>query len=71
MHERGARVPSLRRLYEKGPYFTNGSAPTIEDVVRSARFRKAGFVHHATEQVGGEALEEAEIAAVVAFIDLL
>ena len=32
VHEKGARVPSLRRLYKKHPYFTNGSASSLDDV---------------------------------------
>ncbi|WP_234022612.1 hypothetical protein [Sorangium cellulosum] len=38
VHEQGARVPSLRRLYKKKPYFTNGSAKTLRDVLERARF---------------------------------
>ncbi|WP_438022335.1 hypothetical protein [Sorangium sp. So ce233] len=38
VHEEGARVPSLRRLYKKRPYFTNGSAKTLRDVLERARF---------------------------------
>jgi cytochrome c peroxidase len=83
VHERGARVPSLRRLYKKRPYFTNGSAQSLADVVRSARYRRTGFEHHAAgvddgmgPGAGADAdsskrLDEPTIAAIVAFIDLL
>lgn len=33
VHERGARVPSLRRLHKKRPYFTNGSAENLDVVL--------------------------------------
>ncbi|WP_437874596.1 hypothetical protein [Sorangium sp. So ce513] len=42
VHEEGARVPSLRRLYKKRPYFTNGSARTLRDVLERARFAAPG-----------------------------
>ncbi|WP_438014014.1 hypothetical protein WMF18_24175 [Sorangium sp. So ce315] len=42
VHEQGARVPSLRRLYKKRPYFTNGSARTLRDVLERARFAAPG-----------------------------
>jgi hypothetical protein len=45
VHEKGARVPSLRRLYKKHPYFTNGSAGSIDDVLLRARFPPNGFQH--------------------------
>jgi hypothetical protein len=45
VHEKGARVPSLRRLYKKHPYFTNGSATSLEDVLVRARFLPNGFQH--------------------------
>jgi hypothetical protein len=47
VHENGARVPSLRRLYKKHPYFTNGSAGTLDDVLARARFLPSGFLHDA------------------------
>jgi hypothetical protein len=37
VHQQGTRVPSLRRLALKPRYFTNGSAPSLEDVLE--RFR--------------------------------
>jgi hypothetical protein len=49
VHEKGARVPSLRRLYKKHPYFTNGSADTLEDVLERARFFPSGFQHALTK----------------------
>ncbi len=68
VHEDGARVPSLRRLYKKHPYFTNGSAPDLPAVVERARFSGGAFFHSAKE---GEALSAKEQASLLAFLDLL
>jgi hypothetical protein len=71
VHELGARVPSLRRLYKKRPYFTNGSAKTLRDVLDRARFGGAlGFFHDGAP-AGLEALSEQEKGALEAFLDLL
>jgi hypothetical protein len=35
LHASGTRVPALRRLYKKWPYFTNGSAKSLADVLDS------------------------------------
>lgn len=69
--ERGARVPSLRRLSRKVPYFTNGSSPTLRDVLR--RFRVAGpsGLHAAIEgdrDIGTRPLSEPEIDALLALL---
>ena len=40
VNEHGARVVSLRRLYKKHPYFTNGSAPEIRRRPRSRALRR-------------------------------
>jgi hypothetical protein len=69
VHERGARVPSLRRLYKKRPYFTNGSASDIATVLRRVRVRDAELSHD--EGSGGTGLDEATARALAAFIDLL
>jgi hypothetical protein len=45
VHPEGARVPSLRRLYKKHPYFTNGSAPTLAAVLERVRFTGDTFWH--------------------------
>jgi len=77
VHERGARVPSLRRLYKKRPYFTNGSAPDIDDVLARARFLPSGFWHEApqTERSpvpeAGTALDDRSRSALRSFLDLL
>ncbi|WP_437923577.1 hypothetical protein WMF37_31720 [Sorangium sp. So ce291] len=86
VHEDGARVPSLRRLYKKRPYFTNGSASTLRDVLERARFaapgseRAAGapaavpaaFFHDgAPAGEGLAALDPGAIEALLAFLNLL
>ncbi|HTQ02475.1 MAG TPA: hypothetical protein VMI54_01420 [Polyangiaceae bacterium] len=43
----GTRIPSLRRLYLKRPYFTNGSARSLAAVLERARFSDRGFFHAA------------------------
>jgi hypothetical protein len=53
VHEKGARVPSLRRLYKKHPYFTNGSADTLDDVLERARFLPSGFQHDVPNPIDG------------------
>ena len=68
VHERGTRVPPLRRLYKKRPYFTNGSAPDLDDVLRRARVRAGGFAH---DGATGELLDEPSQEALRAFLDLL
>jgi len=45
VHESGTRVPSLRRAAAKWPHFTNGSADTLLEVVRRARFDSDRFFH--------------------------
>ncbi|MFQ5747670.1 MAG: hypothetical protein ACE5HF_10715, partial [Gemmatimonadota bacterium] len=35
----GARVPSLRRVASKAPYFTNGSSPDLRSVLERFRYR--------------------------------
>ncbi len=60
VHELGARVPSLRRLYKKRPYFTNGSAKTLRDVLDRARFGGAPGFFHDGAPAGLEALSEQE-----------
>ena len=84
VHDDGARVPSLRRLYKKRPYFTNGSAKSLEEVLARARFTSAadcgraacgasadGFWHEAPGGAPGDALDERARAAVLRFLDLL
>jgi hypothetical protein len=74
VHDLGARVPSLRRLYKKYPYFTNGSAKSIEEVLARARFvgpGDSGFLHEGPGDVLGDALDERARAALLRFLDIL
>lgn len=43
---KGARVPSLRRVSEKYPYFTNGSSRDLRSVLERFRYRNATAWHH-------------------------
>jgi hypothetical protein len=71
VHPEGTRVPSLRRLYRKRPYFTNGSSADLASVLARARVMPDGFLHDAAPGSGGEPLDPGERAAVLAFLDLL
>jgi hypothetical protein len=79
VHEKGARVPSLRRLYKTRPYFTNGSASSLEDVLAGARFLPDGFQHalsggavSVTDGQGAETtLDAPSRGALLAFLKLL
>ncbi len=67
VHPDGPRVPSLRRLSVKRPYFTNGSAPDLEAVLRAVDlgppFRHAPGGTHPLSPQQRESLQ--------AFIELL
>ena len=65
-----ADVPSLRRLYKKRPYFTNGSAADLEDVLRRAGFSGGLFLHGGAADDTGK-LDSASRTALLAFLDLL
>jgi hypothetical protein len=76
VHEQGARVPSLRRLYKKWPYLTNGSATELGQVLEWARFggtEEAPVFYHrgAPPEAGLAALDEGEREAILAFLALL
>jgi cytochrome c peroxidase len=68
----GTRVPSLRRLYLKRPYLTNGSATTLENVLEQVRVSPTAFEHQrradAAELVPLAADERGEL---LAFLRLL
>jgi len=72
VHELGARTPSLRRLYAKWPYFTNGSALSVVQVLQRARFDEARFFHAEAEPNGPmKTFTESEVTDLAAFLDLL
>lgn len=66
VHAEGARTTSLRRLYKKRPYFTNGAALDLDGALRAVRLRP--FSHAGGE---GERLSDADVAALRAFLDVL
>ena len=67
----GTRTPSLRRLYLKRPYLTNGSAPTLDAVVATARFGDDAFSHAASVEQGERSLTSEEQRALSAFLRIL
>lgn len=72
VHPEGARVPSLRRLYKKHPYFTNGSAASLGDLLSRARFGERVFFHDgAPPDLELRALSLEERAVLEAFLRLL
>jgi hypothetical protein len=70
VNEKGARVVSLRRLYKKYPYFTNGSARSLATVLDRARLTPTQFFHDAAPE-GASPLADDEKSALAAFLDLL
>jgi hypothetical protein len=70
VNEKGARVVSLRRLYKKYPYFTNGSAKSLASVLDRASFAGGVFFHDGAP-AGAIGLAGAEKTALAAFLDLL
>lgn len=46
VHRAGARVPSLRRVQQKFPLFTNGSSPTLRHLLARFRYRELTAWHH-------------------------
>ena len=72
VHERGARVPSLRRLYKKRPYFTGGGAGSLDELLEQVAFEAGRFFHRGRPGRSDlERLREWERVALAAFLDLL
>ena len=69
VHERGARITSLRRLALKPRYFTNGSASDLEEVLGRFTETSAGALHDAPS--GSTALPAPTRRALAAFLRLL
>jgi cytochrome c peroxidase len=72
VYDDGARVSPLRRLYKKWPYFTNGSAKSLTELLEHFAWGAAGTFHDAAP--AGEALTRLtadERSALRAFLDLL
>jgi hypothetical protein len=70
VHPKGARTSSLRRLELKRPYFTNGSARRLPDVLSAAGWQGEAFFH-ARAPDASERLSEDEQVALLAFLRLL
>ena len=72
VHASGARVPPLRRLYKKWPYFTKGSARSLAEVLdRFASSPTTTFHDGAPADAALVRLTADEKAALQAFLDLL
>ncbi len=70
VHPEGARIPSLRRLYKKRPYFTNGSAKSLMQVLSDARWSEQKFTHAGSRQDAGQ-LSATQRRQLLAFLKLL
>jgi DNA-binding beta-propeller fold protein YncE len=78
VHDHGARVAPLRRLYKKWPYFTSGSARSLAEVLDRFASGAGGTYHDAAPQGAASAALPAPVrltgddkAALRAFLDLL
>jgi len=71
VHPLGARPSSLRRIAGKTPYFTNGTAVSLSDVLALSWLSDDGTFLHAASTEGGPLFDEAERTALVAFLQLL
>jgi cytochrome c peroxidase len=72
VYDNGARVAPLRRLYKKWPYFTNGSARSLTDVLERFAWGPTGTYHDAApadEKLGR--LTADERSSLLAFLELL
>jgi hypothetical protein len=70
VHERGARPSSLRRLARKRPYFTNGSAATLDEVLARCGWRGERFFHDGAP-ADAERLGDDQRRVLRGFLDLL
>jgi len=72
VHERGTRIPSLRRLQRRPRYFTNGSSATLSDVLSRFRYTKESALHDvAPTDTQLAPLDASTRAALLAFLALL
>lgn len=70
VHTQGTRPPSLRRLYAKHPYFTNGSAKDLDDLLRRVAWTDDAFWHDGAPATA-QRLDASARERLLAFIDLL
>ena len=68
--EGGNNPPSLRGVWEAAPYFSDGSARTLEEAVRRTN-PDADAVHAAANAARPPAFSPAELAALLAFLRAL
>ena len=68
--EGGNNPPSLRGVWDAAPYFSDGSAPTLEDVLRRTD-PDASAVHAPENGARPAALSKADRAALLAFLRAL
>jgi hypothetical protein len=66
----GTQTPSLRRLYLKRPYLTNGSARTLDELLSAVEGSDAEFAHASTRRLA-KTISPHERRALVAFLELL
>jgi hypothetical protein len=72
VHAEGARVPTLRRLYKKWPYFTNGSARSLSELLDRFAASPGAAYHDGVPTDGALVRLTAEDkSALLAFLDLL
>jgi cytochrome c peroxidase len=69
VHDEGTRIPTLRRLYKKFPYFTNGSAKSLAELLDRYAYDKTG--HHDQPTAAMTKLTADEKTALLAFLNLL
>jgi hypothetical protein len=68
----GTRAPSLRRLYLKRPYLTNGSARTLDALLRAVSFDGEALLHGSRERDDTRgALDGEQRRTLMAFLELL
>lgn len=69
VHDEGTRIPTLRRLYKKFPYFTNGSAKSLAELLDRYAYDTTG--HHDQTTAAMTKLTADEKIALLAFLNLL
>jgi hypothetical protein len=67
---KGTQTPSLRRLYLKRPYLTNGSSRTLGELLAEVRWSESEFAH-ARASAAQRELAPDERRALLAFLELL
>ncbi len=70
VHPLGGRPSSLRRLYKKAPYFTNGGAPDLAGVLTQSGYVDGRFIHQGLP-ASGTRFTKVERLALEHFLRLL